>query len=245
MAVVPAGLRQCLEQAAFQGQAQLLVVSRVLGLGVDADHAALLQGLALDQGDDLLQRRHLELAVELLRALAEGLLGAQRLDLGEREVGGEETFFREAIDHHGAAARGELGALGHVGGVRDVGLVAGDQVAVLGGHEVRLDVVGPQLDGQRIGLQGVLGQVARGAAVADDQGPLGAVSVAAAELGVRQAVGLGSEAGRGDEQRCRQGQQRAKGVRHGVSSVWGTLRNLRDACSTIRGGRESRSARAQ
>jgi hypothetical protein len=49
--------------------------------------------------------------------------------------------------------------------------VARDQVPVLGGHQIRLDVVGPEFDAQRIRLQRVLGQVAAAAtAVADHQG---------------------------------------------------------------------------
>jgi len=48
--------------------------------------------------------------------------------------------------------------------------VARDQVAILGRDQIRLDVVGAQLDAERIGLQRVLGQVAAAAApVADDQ----------------------------------------------------------------------------
>ena len=88
----------------------------MLGLGIDADHPPLLLGLALGERDDLLQGRNLELAVELLRALGEVLHPAQALDLGEREVGGEETGVGRAIDDDGAPARGELGAARHVGG---------------------------------------------------------------------------------------------------------------------------------
>jgi len=40
-----------------------------LNLGVDSDRAVLFLGLALARLDDLLQRRDLELAVELLRTL--------------------------------------------------------------------------------------------------------------------------------------------------------------------------------
>ena len=56
-----------------------------------------------------------------------------------------------------------------VGRVGDVGLVAGDQVAVLRRHEIGLDVVGAQLDRERVGLQRVLGQIAAGAAMTDDE----------------------------------------------------------------------------
>lgn len=36
------------------------------------------------------------------------------------------------------------------------------QVAVFREDEVRLDIVDPHVDGQAVGLEGVLGQVARG-----------------------------------------------------------------------------------
>jgi len=69
----------------------------VLGFRVDADGAALLFGLALGERDDLLQCRDLELAVELLRALGEVLNCTQPLDLGQREIGGEEALVRRAV----------------------------------------------------------------------------------------------------------------------------------------------------
>jgi hypothetical protein len=47
--------------------------------------------------------------------------------------------------------------------------MARDQDAVLGGHEIRLDVVRAQLDGQPVARERVVGQVARGPAVADYQ----------------------------------------------------------------------------
>ena len=120
--------------------------------------------------DHLGERRDLEPPVEGRAALGQRLHRAQLLDLGEREVGGEEAGLGHAVEHDRALARGELRQVLHVGGVDQVRLVARDQVAVLGGHEVGLDVVGAQLDAQRVGLERVLGQVAAGAAaVADDQ----------------------------------------------------------------------------
>ena len=56
----------------------------------------------------------------------------------------------EAVDHLGRLAVGELGMVGDVGGAADLGLVAGDEHAVLGGDEVGLDVVGADLDGEVI-----------------------------------------------------------------------------------------------
>jgi len=168
--MVPARGAEHAQQPVLQRQADALVVGRVLGFGVDADAPALLARLALGQLDHLGQRGNLELAVEGLVAVAQGLHGAQLLDLRQGEVAGEETVRGHAVEHHGAAARRELRQVLDVGGVDQVGLVPRDELAVLGGHQVRLDVVGAQLDAQRIGLQRVVGQVAAGAAaVADHQ----------------------------------------------------------------------------
>ena len=66
-------------------------------------------------------------------------------------------------------AAGELGAAGHVGGVFQIGFVAGDQHTVLGHHQIRLDKVRAQLDGLGIAFQRVVGQITRSATVGDDQ----------------------------------------------------------------------------
>ena len=148
----------------------LLVVGRVLGLRVDADRAVVALGVALREGDHLLERGDPEACpLNALRALGQRLDRAQRADLLEREVGGEPALLGNAVDHRRALAVGELGVLGHVGGGGDVRLVAGDQVPVLGGDQVRLDVVRAELDRERVAGQRVVGQVAGGAAVADDQ----------------------------------------------------------------------------
>ena len=166
---IPAGGAKGAREATLERQAEGLVVGRVLGLGIDADGAALLARLPLDEVDDLLEGRDLEAAVELLWAVGEGLHGTQRLDLPQREVRGEPALFRGAVDGGGAPAAGEFRAPAHVGGRDQVGLVARDQVAVLRRHEVRLDEIGAQLDGERVAFQRVVGQVARGAAMADDE----------------------------------------------------------------------------
>src|SRR5262245_50760109 len=99
VAAVPAGLCQHLHQPLLERQADRLVVGRVFGLWIDADGAALLLGLTLDERDDLLKRGYLELAVELLRPVGEVLHTAQPLDLGQREVRGEEPAFGHAVDY--------------------------------------------------------------------------------------------------------------------------------------------------
>jgi hypothetical protein len=61
----------------------------VLGLGIDPDPAALLAPSRRTRRRTSSKVGDLEGAVELLRALGEGLLGAEGLDLREREVRGE------------------------------------------------------------------------------------------------------------------------------------------------------------
>src|SRR5262249_36604688 len=69
----------------------------------------------------------------------------------------------------GAPARGELRPACYVGGCDEVGLVAGNEVAVPGRHQVRLDEVGAQLDGEGVALQRVRRQIAVRPAVTDDE----------------------------------------------------------------------------
>ena len=156
----------------LERQADRAEVRRVLGLGVDADRAAQLARQALGEVDDLLERRHLEAAVVDRVALADlrdPLLRAQRLELGEREVLGEPAGDRRAVDRLRRAAGGELGMRGDVGRRGDVVLVAGDEDAVLGRHQVGLDVVGAHPRGQLVAGERVLGPVAGGPAVTDHQ----------------------------------------------------------------------------
>jgi hypothetical protein len=156
------------------------------------------------------ERRDREPAVERLVALAQRLHRAQLPDLGQREIAGEVAFLGEAVDDSGALAAGELRQVLHVGGGDQVRLVARDQVAVLGGDEVGLDVVGAQLDGQRVALERVVGQVARGAAVADDERRV---------VGAMAAVVVGQRRrGRG-EQRGRDADRGA----HGLEGMHGGL----------------------
>jgi len=96
--------------------------------------------------------------------------GAQCLELGEREVLGEPRVgSHDAVDRLRRPTTGELGMLPDVRRASDVVLVPRDQLAVLGGDEVRLDEVGAHLDGQRVGGDRVLGAVRRRAAMADHE----------------------------------------------------------------------------
>ena len=157
------------QQLAFERQPERPVVGGVLGLGVDADPAAAAAGVALGERDHLLEGRDPVPAVELLRAVRERLDRAQGLDLGEREVGGEPALVLGPVDRRLALAARELGVILHIGRVRDVRLVTRDQLPVLRGDEVGLDVVGAGLDGERVARQRVIGEVAGGPAVTDHQ----------------------------------------------------------------------------
>lgn len=158
------------EQPVLEREADRLVVGRVLGLGIDADRAADLVRLALRERDHLVQSRDREPAIEAMVAVGEGLHGAQRADLVEREIAGEEALLLEAVDHRLAPATGELRQVLHVRGLDEIGLVADDQMAVLRGDQVHVDVVRAERDRECVALEGVIGQVARRATVTDDEG---------------------------------------------------------------------------
>ena len=166
-------------QRLLQRQADRGEVGRVLGLGVDADHPAAASDSRPARSMISWKRRDLVAAVVggvVGPQLGEPLLGPQRLQLGEGEVLGEPAGDRDAVDGLGGPAGGELGVVGDVGGTGDLVLVPGDQHAVLGGDQVGLDVVGALSDRQPVGLEGVLRPVAAGAAVGDDDRPVGAVA---------------------------------------------------------------------
>jgi hypothetical protein len=119
----------------------------MLGLGVDP-HAGLLGEI-----DDFLEGGDLVDAVERRVGGAEvgqALHSPQRLQLGQREVVGEPARRGGAVDRLGGLAARELGMAGHVSGAGDVGLVAGDELMVLRRHEIGLDEVGAEFDGQPI-----------------------------------------------------------------------------------------------
>ena len=48
--------------------------------------------------------------------------------------------------------------------------MAGDQHSIFGAHQIGLNKVGAPQNGQPVGLQGVFGEFAAGATMADDQG---------------------------------------------------------------------------
>ena len=161
--------RQHVGELALQRQVLLLMPGRVLGFGIDTDGAAGAHGFLFRQVDDFLEGRNLEGVVEAWAARGDAFARTQLLDFGEREIRREPVVVLHAVDAGLALARGELGNCRYVGRAAEHGLVARDQHAIPGRYEVRLDEVRTHRDGGAIGLQRVLGQVARGAAVADDQ----------------------------------------------------------------------------
>ena len=103
-----------------------------------------------------------------LGAFAERLDGAQRLDLGQSEIGGEPPRVRGAIDDDCALAVGELGMAADVRRTYDVRLVTRDHATVFGHHEIRLDEISSELYSESIVLQRVVREVAGGAAAMTD-----------------------------------------------------------------------------
>ena len=73
-----------------------------------------------------------------------------------------------SVDQLGAPSVGKLPR--HIRGVRQVVLVARNQHAVRGDHQIRFDEVSALFDGQRVGLQRMFRQVSAGSAVGDDEG---------------------------------------------------------------------------
>jgi hypothetical protein len=149
---------------------------------VDAHGAACLGAFALGQVQHFVERGDLVLAIVRRVAVGQRLDGAQGLDLGQGEVRREPAFFFDAIHHLLGLAVRKLGAGGHIGGAGDVGLMAGHEHAVLGSDQVGLNEIGAHLDGALVTFERVVRQVARGAAVADDQ------RLVAGQGGVARAV---------------------------------------------------------
>ncbi len=144
----------------------------MLGLDIQADPSAfaLLQGL--HQVDDFLQGGNLQAAIEARIArtdIRNSLDGAEGFQLGQREILAEPAGQADAVDRLGAFAFGEFGTLRHIGGQAEFVVVARDQFAVTGHDQVRFDVIRALQDRQGVGGEGVLREVATGAAVGDDQ----------------------------------------------------------------------------
>jgi hypothetical protein len=154
--------------------------------------------------DHFVQGRDLELAVLGLVAVRHGLLGAQLLDLGQGEVAGEPIGGVDAVDLAGGLARREFRTVGDVGRAAQHRLVTGDQHTVLGHHEVGLDEVGTQLDGELVAFEGVFREIPAGAAMGDHGGSF---------AGQRLLLGLGCPEQRGQRDgECTQNRNGLHGI---------------------------------
>lgn len=142
----------------------------LLDLGIDTGGAAGAGVEALDEEDMLLHGAQAErAAIGREAAGVNGFTGGG----GEAFADGEGAEFDpseidgvEAVV--GTGAGGETG--GDIGGGFEVDVVEDDEHAVGGHDEVLLDVIAAEGVGVGGGFQGVLGQVAGGAAVGDDEG---------------------------------------------------------------------------
>mmetsp|Transcript_9841 Transcript_9841/g.27839 ORF Transcript_9841/g.27839 Transcript_9841/m.27839 type:complete len:250 (-) Transcript_9841:150-899(-) len=119
----------------------------------------------IDQFQDLRECRDPEHPIKRLRAhTRQSLMDAQGLDFVQIEVVREVSG---AIQVRGILQPiREFGR--HVGGVIQVHAVDGDQVSVLGCHQVGFDVIGAQFHCESVGWDRVFWQMRRGAAVCDD-----------------------------------------------------------------------------
>src|SRR5947207_10491950 len=173
---VPAGVAvalQRLDERLLHGEANAREVARMLGLGINAHRTPFTAVVhRAQQDEDLFQRRHLEHAIEARIAgpyPRDALSRPQRLQFRDREVLAEPAADRSAVDDLGRLARREFRSLGNVGRGADLVLMARHQHAVFRHDEIGLDVVGALLDRNEIGGQRVLGQIAAGAAMSDDE----------------------------------------------------------------------------
>ena len=207
--------RQGLEHRRFLRQAQRLEMRRMLGLRIHADlrSAAGAGGWRRRQLHDFIEGRHLESAVEgAVRRpqCRQPLARAQGLDLGEREILGEPTRHRFAVDDLGAAPRRELRMLRHIGRAADLVFVPRDEHAVAGHDQIGLDVVGALLDGELVASRVCSGTLAARAAVGDDDYVVGRLSgtehlAAAFAPSLAYAHSRGSRGGASDTRRARTG----------------------------------------
>ena len=146
-------------------------VGRVLRLRVEPDRMPAALPGAAGQVDDVFECWDPELAVE--RGIArpkfwQPLARPKGSQLVEREVLREPAGQRNAVDDLRRSPVRELGMGGDVCRAADLVLVPRDQDAVLRGHQIGLDEIGPLLDRQLVARERVLRPVARRAAMADD-----------------------------------------------------------------------------
>ena len=170
VAPVPAVFAERGEQRLLQRQLDVAEIGRMLGLGIDTDVTSARRAELLRERDDLVERRNLKLAVVRVRPRRRSRSRARSVLISASvKSSAEPAGQRLAIDRLRPLAIGK--AIGDVGRAADLVLVPRDEDAVFGRDEIRLDEVGAHLDRQPVGLQRVLGPMAAGAAVRDDERP--------------------------------------------------------------------------
>ena len=154
----------------------------MLGLGIDADAARFRLALrpcldcepdvgAMDQSENFFEAGNREDAVEapvVRTQLRDRLLRAQRLQFRQGEVLGEPAFGAYAVDRLCGPAAGKLGMIGHVRRAGDLVVMTCDEYAVLRHHQIRFDEIRAHFYGERVGGERVLGRIAAGAPVGDN-----------------------------------------------------------------------------
>ena len=161
-------LRKHFQQSRFDGQTGLDMVGRVLCLRVNTNRPASTCRFRLGEVKDFSERGDLELLVEGLITDGIGLFRIERTQFGECEISDKPTCLGNAINLSGRLAVGKLRTRGHVGRRCDVGLVTGNQFAIFGHNEVRLDKIGTHLDRLLVGGKRVFRKVATCATMTDN-----------------------------------------------------------------------------
>ena len=152
-------------------QANAGKIAGVLGFGIDANRPSRCRALRLGQREDLVKGRDFELPVIghiVLAQLRQAFLGAQGLELGQREIFGKPARHFLAINGLGGFAVGKFGLVRNVGGFRNLILMPRDQYAVLGQDKVWLNKIGTLVNCTAIACNGVFGPFTRGTTVRDD-----------------------------------------------------------------------------
>jgi hypothetical protein len=167
--MVPVALQR-VDEEVVQRDPEPAEVRRVLELEAQTGAGAVLAVVRRDQDDRVVEGQQAVVGVQgVVRAdQRRALPGADQRQLLERQVLAEPAGTGAIGDDPGRPVTAQRGHRLDVGRARQLVLVAAQEVAVGGRHQVRLDQVHPGLQGDQVRPGGVLHRVARGAAMADD-----------------------------------------------------------------------------
>lgn len=148
-------------------------MGRVLGFGIYADpRLSWATAIGIDRElHDFFEGRNLEPPVERrIRGpeLRQPLAGAQRLELGQREILGEPTLHGFAVDRLSPAPARELGMGSHVRRSSNLGFVTGNENPVARHDQIGLDVVRTLFDGPLVAGDRMFGPLPACTAMGDD-----------------------------------------------------------------------------